>query len=514
MTPTPSSNAFTVGWILLKDDMDYLCRAIERAAGYGVDHLQLSHEIIHHADQLFSREGLADKIRALARLGHAHRMRVYIWTHELRRVPSCFVRNGKVQLDESQLWRWLEDRYEEVFRLIPEIDGLVLTFHETDVSVYDDGKVVSRLDKPQRVARLINTINRVCRKHRKELIVRTFVYWPGELADVVKGIDAADPDVAVMSKEVPHDWQPNYPDNPAIGAFPHRRQIIEFDLGHEYYGQNLVPYLVPAYLKRRLAYQRGKGAAGAAARISRDGHSALGTAGELNLAAFQRFCRDPDADEQATWQAVVAERYGQAVADELADLLRRTPDVVERTLLTQDFYFLNDHSRVPGLDYAERHIATHSIAKWIPTPEQRRREQALAEPTIDVYRAVLAEKDQAVALAERLLEELRGLASRMKSSDFDPLRAELTRLRDLARLYRIVADAYFAYQVHRRHPDQITRSAVEKKLAQMQAEADRLERTCPGDFLLDADRLRHLARQIHERLVGSDKQGSLPDDER
>ncbi len=492
---------FIVGWILLKDDLEYLCQAIDRAADHGVNHIQLSHSIIHHADQLFSQEGLPDKINTLTQRIHKHGIQAFIWTHELRRVPSRLARDGKVQLDKPQLWQWLRDRYEKVFKLCPEIDGLVLTFHETDVSVYDDNRVSSRMPKSERVTKLIDALHAVCRDHDKQLIVRTFVYWPGELENVTRGIQATDPAVIVMSKEVPHDWQPNYPNNPAIGAFPGRRQIVEFDLGHEYYGQNLVPYLLPAYLKNRLTYQRSKGVAGAATRISRDGHSILGTVSELNLAAFREFCNNAGADERSTWHKIVTRRYGQAAAKPLADILQRTADVVERTLLTRGYYFLNNHSRIPHLHYAEYHVASHSIAKWIPTDQERQREQSLREPTVEVHRAVVAEKNEAVRIAEQLLRDLESLTAQIKPADFAQLRTELVRLRDLAKLYRITADAYFAYQVHRRHPAEVTRSAVEKKLADMDAAVGWLKQEYPRDFLLNVGHLQHLGKEIRGRLV-------------
>ncbi|MGD8240000.1 MAG: hypothetical protein PVH68_15700, partial [Armatimonadota bacterium] len=161
------------GWQFHTHDMAYLRRAIDRAAEDGVNHVQLSHGIIDDIEDLFEHEGLAADIEELATRAHGHGMKVFVWTHELEAVPDGLKSDGKVNLDGPALWRWLRGKYERAFDLVPSIDGVILTFHETDASVYDDGDVRSSLPRPDRVTKLVDAMHDVCASRGKALFVRT-----------------------------------------------------------------------------------------------------------------------------------------------------------------------------------------------------------------------------------------------------------------------------------------------------------------------------------------------------
>lgn len=469
----PERDRFEVrGWQAHYPDMDRLRRAIPMAAEQGINHFQISHHIVHDAEDLLNNPERQDQVRELARLCHRHGIQIFSWTHELNAVPDRFRRDGKVDLDDEALWDWVREKYRRFFELAPELDGLILTFHETDVPVYYDDRVLSSLSHPQRVTKLIDAIHDVCRALDKTLYVRTFIYRAEELGWVIEGIQACDPAVCVMSKCEPHDWHPYYPHNPALGRFPGRLQVVEVDLGCEYYGQSRVPYALHRYLRYRLDYALEAGARGAVTRIGRNANSILETPNELNLAVYARLLDDPYASADDLWREAIAARYG-AAATELEPALTATWDIVNRVWLTQGFYFLNNHSAVPSLSYARSHVGSHSVGKW--DRRFRAMEERLARPDPDLARNAMLEKAIAIEEARKALVRVQGCLARVPEGRRDELRRSFEQLDWCARLWARLADAYFAAGLWRVAPSEDRAQDVRRGVAALRGFSESVE---------------------------------------
>ena len=57
----------------------------------------------------------------------------------------------------------------------------------------------------------------VAARHRKDFIVRSFLYEPQEMQWFREGYDKTGLHVMVQTKCEPHDWDPFYPNDPLIG---------------------------------------------------------------------------------------------------------------------------------------------------------------------------------------------------------------------------------------------------------------------------------------------------------
>ena len=57
------------GWIILSDNMDNAITTIKAAKGYKINHLQLSHQIIHNLMEV-KNESVRNQVRNLTRLAH------------------------------------------------------------------------------------------------------------------------------------------------------------------------------------------------------------------------------------------------------------------------------------------------------------------------------------------------------------------------------------------------------------------------------------------------------------
>jgi len=488
------------GWQVHDYEMAYLRSVLERAPAYGINHVQLSHNICHFAEDILDDPQRQEHFRALARLAHRHGIKLYVWTHEIQNAPQRYRIDGRVNLDDEGLWDWLQDKYESLFRLVPELDGVILTFHETQTPVYKDTHVRSSLPPPRRITRLLNVVHSVLAERGKTLYARTFVRHPQELSWLIEGIRSADAGVRVMTKVVPRDWHQFGLRNPAIGAFPGRVQIVELDPAAEYYGQGKVPYCFPGRIQRWLQDALQSGAAGAVARIDRRANHAFGSGNELNLYAFSRLLADPAEPLADIERAYLAARYGPDACEILLRVFRRTAKIIPGFYLVKGFYFLNRHSRVPELAYATSHILSHSPVRW--APNLKRVEQLLLRPTEAFYEEIMDEKRHAVDLARACVLDVESLRPVLRDQDYETLTDWFGRELRCAELWMHLSAVFFRARMYQQARTDRNRSRLQRALDELARYADRLERQVGPDADWDsAAKARRFAVEV-ARSVG------------
>ncbi len=334
------------GWVLLVRDMPYLREVIRAAPEYGINMIQLSHGIMMNAADVLEDDARRAEVNELVDLAHAYGVtEVVLWTHEINggglpdglRAPAGHPAAGHADGNNPALWEWLAGRYERLFsrdRGCPEADGVVLTFSETDDRVYrlgpslpagvPQGFKYDGFTPAQGVAKVVNTVQRVLGRLGKRLYARTwgdsFDKWEERIIrDGVR--EANNPSVWIMNKNVGGiDWPFMDTRQPLIGTLPPQyNELIEFDLGFEYFAQSRATCSMAHYLKDHWNYALGKGADGAVARIDRGGGMAWYTANRVNLYAFSRILADPEADPRAVVLDWCRGRFPAGAAGDVAD---------------------------------------------------------------------------------------------------------------------------------------------------------------------------------------------------
>ena len=460
-----------IHWLPLTREPEYLAR-VEAAMGeWGVDAVHLSHRLCHVADSLIDDPERAETIR-----GWTHRFRdagakVWLWTHEVHAPPPEFVREGRLDTDEPGLYEHLAQKYRHVFDAVaPEVDGVVLTFAETQFPVYQASRIRSAQSPPARVAALVSVMRNACIAQGRRLAVRDFVYRRDEVEAMREAIDGTYADVAVMSKCVPHDWHPYYPANPLVGAWPGREQWIEHDLGHEYEGQHLYPFADLRTLWTRLEHGRGHGARAVCLRLDRYhgdcGQSALDTPwGRLELTAAHRFAREPGVELDQVWKDWEATQFPGA---------RRLTEVA--TAAAMKFLFpmrmwLADHSRLPSYAYAVSHLNDGNADRlhtWTGADRDRETDDLFRRMPPSWLAQLLAEGDEARALAQRCVETVND------TDDLGPDAAAWTlgveRLAIWADLFHAYREAFFRLRFADLQPGV-------SRVREIELAVDRLEQT-------------------------------------
>ena len=124
------------GWTILSDVEADGMAVIAAAPEYGINHLQISHEIVHDLNEVRdeAKRGLTNRLTDAAH--RAGIQEVVVWDHALYGLgyyPERFRTGpgGTIDLDDPEFWAWLKQDYREMLDLVPEIDGIVLTFIET-----------------------------------------------------------------------------------------------------------------------------------------------------------------------------------------------------------------------------------------------------------------------------------------------------------------------------------------------------------------------------------------------
>jgi len=427
-------------WQFLDSDWEYLQRAIPRARQDDMNRIQLGQKIISNVHTLYKSPETLELVRKATRLAHEHGLKVDIWTHELADVPGSLRKDGKVVLDDA-LWAWLREKYAKVFRLVPEVDGLVLTCAESQANIYSD-RVISDLPPDARIAKLMSVMADICREHKKMLFVRTFVYMPGELEAMRRAVatiaDAVRDkgNVVVMSKCVPHDWSPYYPYDPTLGDTAGLPQVIEIDLGEEYTGLSHFLHCEVGYVHAVFRHCRMPNVVGAVARVDRDrDNRALGTPNEVNLYAFKRLTHDPSPTVDQLWTEWAEARYGREAAPYVIDALKATYDVTNMAFFPLE-HGMQNHSGLCDWKYCLSHIPLATPSKWIPTPRHELARDELLQPTWITLAKINAEKDAARRLAEGSLEILDRGREHLRPEDYRTLRRYLECGRDVVEVCR------------------------------------------------------------------------------
>jgi len=503
-------------WQFHDPDWTHLQQAIPNARRSGMNRIQLSHNVIMNAQQLWDGNDAAkrlDLVRKIIDLAHRNDLKVDLWTHELSGEPAGL---AATKTPPEKIWQSVREKYDRLFRLLPEIDGLVLTFAETQVAVY---KTAISPDPPaQRVARLIDVMSQACAAHGKLLIVRTFVYEPAELESMRQALHAVAErvgprgNVVVMTKCVPHDWTPFYPYDPLLGDVAGLPQAVELDLGQEFTGQSSLLHCEVDYVSRVMAHARSRNVVGAVARVERLANHALLTPNEVNIHAFSRLCLDPSPDADQLWAEWAAARYGKDAAPHVVAALKNTFDITNLICFPLEQWITN-HSVLPNWSYAIGHVRQRSNSKWISSPRQERLRDELLSPSPATLIRILNEKDLAKRLVDESMGQLAEARSHLAEADYAELKLHFARLAAAVQIAREHNLALFTTQMLidpvararlARDDAELFRQRVSEHLSALRRLAGMLESgELPPSILATPSALRAFAKETEAKLTPS-----------
>ncbi|MEV6241201.1 hypothetical protein [Lentzea sp. NPDC051838] len=534
------------GWTLLSNNDAGNEQTIAAARDYRINHLQLSHDVIHHLRQLKESDDRRQRAVRLTDQAHAAGIEeVAVWDHALYSLtyyPAEFRTgpNGTIDLDNPAFWDWFKADYRAMLDLLPNIDSVILTFIETGARVERQHSTRMKTAE-EKLAYLIDQIASVTDERGKLLYLRTFAYFPEEMNNVLRALDLVqNQHVRVMAKAQPHDFFLTHPIDVTVPKIK-RPVLIEYDATGEYNGQGkMAGAFVADHADRLRHYRKLPNVIGYVARTDRfqDSHI-VGTPTEVNLWALHRA---GSLTNSQIYQEFARRRYGPLAAPRVAQALARSQEIVESVLYTLGNNS-GDHSRLnydpycPGYHRSVsgkwidppvtfvRHGVNKKFHYWIDVvntlaPPHCKLDPILRNETpyvldrgwvtpgnlmVQSYADdVVTEKDHGVRLAQRSLADVESVRRILKPADYAQLKAYFERTVISARLHRSIAKSYFGYRLYLRTPSAELARTIWAGLdeSKLMADAIRTYPTPPGkgefDWVSDAGRADTYYKRISE----------------
>ncbi|MCT4647863.1 MAG: hypothetical protein N4A74_22945 [Carboxylicivirga sp.] len=490
------------GWNILSDNINDANSLISKASHYKVNHLQISHEIVHDLKQVRNndRQNLVNELTTKAHNNGVDD--VFVWDHALYKLdyyPEKFIRqeDGKIDLDNKEFWEWFKDDYRNMLDLVPDIDGIVLTFIETGARIEDQYSEKYKTIE-EKLALLVDAVaDVVINERNKDLIIRTFFYSYEELDNVTKCLDLIQhKEVALMCKETPHDFFVTHPVSTWIKDLD-RPVLIEFDCAHEFSGQGIVASAFPGvHMERWKTYAQMDNVIGFCIRTSRYGNTLiLDTPTEVNLFALHQLLKTPELTETEVLTQFISEKYGERCVSTLLPVFESADDITLASFYTLGLNTTH-HSRM-NLHYRSiytRHVSGrwlenktinvgHGVDKqfhyWkdivnhLAPAEYKKASKAnnleikevldngwlqAEELMNETYLSdIIAEKDFAVAEAQKALELIKKAKALIADEEaYNKLYNTFYRTQLSAKLYRAAAKMYYGKRIALRGESFIT----------------------------------------------------------
>ena len=508
-----NASPFTmIGWQLHDYNMPKLEEAVNRAPDYGVNFFIFSHEFFRSVEGFLASTDDANPtnppawvndlqtgeyfhiiphwqsdLRRIGDLATAKGIPYYLWVHEFDDVPKQFLKENttpgvvdpgfttapkramRVDMDNPELYTYLEQRYERLLAAVPDCAGFVLTLHESDYKLFSDGDVISTDDVPTRIRKVTMVIYNVLKRHHKQLILRDFFYEPWEMNDFKKALDGLPDDIIVMSKDTTHEFDPFYPWDPLHGETGKKRQIMEMDLGVEKALSSQGAYAQTDYIRRAILRARDKGLVGVVGRARLIWDHPFEDVHEVNLYAFARFMQNPDLSVGTVLDDWAAKRYPAEAVPYIVSALKRTE-------------FINHAGRWPlgewltkgigeewgNYPYYFSRVVIRSRYKWTHDPADQALDEQMYHPSKATFQKLVAEKDEVIAQVRASQADLRQAARYLTPEQLAPLQEDFNFLLDATQLEREWVRAYFAQRMFMDKPTEESQMIVEDALAKME----------------------------------------------
>ena len=302
---------------------------IRRGAELGFNDVCFQTEggLITMLEDLRDRADRSGYFKLLDELG----MTCTVWAHEF--ADYDYEAWGECRPDNQRLWQGVEQRYDYILgKLLPEIDNLVLTVVETDITA----------TRPDILVPLTSAILRACKRHNTRLILRSFVHHPHEYEEVKEAIAAIPDDITIMTKSIPQDWHMRSIDDPLIGAVGDKPQYIEVDIAGEYFRMNHVANCFTETLAAQFDRWRAAGCEGVSVRADRAWEpwrehqtTVLDQAQEANLWTLGYLAAGRSDSLDEIWREFTRYQFGESAAAAMEEALRPTGEVVAEALYVE-----------------------------------------------------------------------------------------------------------------------------------------------------------------------------------
>jgi len=373
-----------------------------------------------------------------------HGIKTYYWHHELEipykfdeEFPEIHNVDGDVEITHPLIKDFLENKIADFFYLYPKMDGLVLTLHETRIPLLKLKN--QKLGKVERVKYVTEILYNACKKLGKELIVRPFASLEEDYSNMMMAYEQISHELVVCDKWTQFDWSLSLPDNAFYKKIKHNPLMVETDIFGEYFGKGFLPIMLKKHITSKFRYCEGFEPRGYVSRIDRNGFIPFGTPNEVNLEIMNAVEDGRDVEEAI--DAFFAEKYGEC-GPAVRALMEDTEDIQVKAFHVNGFDF-TELSAFPCLNSIKNCYKIEMMRDdYVNLSDEWYVPRGFVRPPLD---EVLATKREAIALAEKKLEQLALIKDKLTEEQYDGLYMRFRNLWYVANLWERLIVSLIGY---------------------------------------------------------------------
>ena len=373
---------------------------------------------------LAARDQNIRALQEIAKLAHASGRPVVYWHREVmvpreivESVPGLLDETGEFDLLGGAYHDLLRSKIREFFDAVPQMDGLVLTVTESDYSVIHNSNP-TRYPPAQVVAQVITTFAAELRRLKKRFVLRSFGSVPQDYEDILAGANAVDTQFAfeVETKITPFDFSPFLPFNRYLQCTGRFTRSAEYDSIGEFLGAGFLPAADPERVIASVRFAQDCGVDRHTIRVDRIGHATFDSPQAINLLAFDRAIREPGVTADEIWRQWAARHWPDCPA-EMTAVMRRGIDVVKKCQFIDGHVIFHAFPIDPTWKWLQACGILSVFRPGISLSRHQGMWGILPERTTPTRAALLAEKDEAVRLADESLRALDTLAAQLPAAE-------------------------------------------------------------------------------------------------
>ena len=407
-----------------------------------------------------------DAINEACRKAKEYGIKIYQWHHELDLpdefkdvYPETLNRYGDIEVTHPLVKDFLENKVKDFFYAYPDMDGIILTLHETKVPLLKLKD--QKLGKVERVKYVTKILFDICKALGKELIVRPFASIEEDYAMMTKAYEEIGTELLIMDKWTQFDWSLTLPSNAFYHKIKKNPLLVEADIFGEFFGKGRLPLMLKNHIIEKVAYCEAFEPRGYMARIDRDGEIPFGDVNEVNIHIMNACLEGKDVD--AVVDNFFASKYKDAAAD-VRKLMEETEEVLTKTIYSKGYYF-SELSYFPMLNHCKNHYYFEMMREkgcidsnewFVPRNWERGSLEGL-----------FTEKEAAVEKAKELLEGLTALEGKIDSEEYHKLWVKFCNLKLTTEIWLTLMKVFRDYAAYFEHRDAVCIAAFEKNLDRM-----------------------------------------------
>jgi hypothetical protein len=392
-----------------------------------------------------------EDLRKICQYAHELDMEIDIWHREvsfpaeiIEAIEGLVNEYGDINFASEQFKTLIQQKTDEFFENVPEIDGLVLTLTESLFPVIHVAN--KEINPPERnIDRVIGLFQAACKKHSKRFVVRPFAALDEDYQYIKQVLieRGKASDICVELKVVPYDWNPFLPMNPMIDDFKTLPRMVELDLMGEYYGMGHLPCCFPEEVQRYLAHVRAYGVTNVVGRVDRIDKRAMDCVNDVNVLAFTRLCEKPETSVDAIYNEWVSSTWSSEAVGHIVPVLKQTFEIAKKTF------------------YLDGHLQSHwgfpdfSMSKWsrlygLFKPHEKlyrtKDEWAIqSHKTTPSWSKIIKEKDEAINLISECIFAIKKARAHIPNTAYEMLTTGFEDFLTVARAYRHCFKMIMAY---------------------------------------------------------------------